>query len=363
MPRIIYHLPFKINKKRASASQIRPLKLLEAFQQYGYTVDIVEGYGAKRRKQIAAIKEHIIQGTKYDFLYSESSTTPTLLTEKKHLPLYPFLDFSFFSFCKKHGIKIGLFYRDIYWCFEQKQKTWKQIVAGYFYRYDLRKYSLLVDVLFLPSLDMMKYIPFRFPGKVAELPPGLERYDWERIVTGQEIKLLYIGGIGHHYNLKMIASAVSAVPGLRFTICCRPDDWEAVKEEYRSVLSDRICIVHKSGKELENLYRQADLFCLFVEPQEYWNFAVPFKLFEAIGYGCPVLASRGTWASRFVEDHKIGFVCEYDIYSVRRQLAEIVQGRDKLLSCKKEIKEVAPENTWGARCYKIAVALTAEPVN
>ena len=53
-----------------------------------------------------------------NFLYSESSTMPTSLTEPHHMPTHPFLDFSFFYFCKRNGIKIGLFYRDIYWKFE-----------------------------------------------------------------------------------------------------------------------------------------------------------------------------------------------------------------------------------------------------
>ena len=117
MPKIIFHIPMKIDRTRVSASQIRPFKIIHAFKVSGYDIDIVEGYGAERRQQIAEIKRNVRRGVKYDFLYSESSTMPTLLTEKNHLPLYPFLDFSFFAFCKKHRIKIGLFYRDIYWCF------------------------------------------------------------------------------------------------------------------------------------------------------------------------------------------------------------------------------------------------------
>ncbi len=36
----------------------------------------------KEEKKIKKIKSNIKEGIKYDFLYSESSTEPTLLTEK-----------------------------------------------------------------------------------------------------------------------------------------------------------------------------------------------------------------------------------------------------------------------------------------
>ena len=104
--RIIFHIPFKIDKKRLSGTNIRPVKLLNAFKELGYTVDFISGYGEERKKTIEQIKQNIKNGIKYEFLYSESSTMPTLLTEKNHFPRYPFLDFNFFKFCKNNGIKI-----------------------------------------------------------------------------------------------------------------------------------------------------------------------------------------------------------------------------------------------------------------
>lgn len=72
----------------------------------------------REKKSINKIKSLIEAGEKFDFCYSESSTMPTLLTEKNHLPSHPFLDFSFFKYLKKNNIKIGLFYRDIHWMFD-----------------------------------------------------------------------------------------------------------------------------------------------------------------------------------------------------------------------------------------------------
>ncbi len=108
--RCIFHIPNKLDEKSLSGSQVRPRMMIQAFKDIGYDVDVVMGYGKERKKSINIIKNNIKSGIKYDFLYSESSTMPTLLTEKNHLPLYPNLDFGFFKFCKNHGIKIGLFY-------------------------------------------------------------------------------------------------------------------------------------------------------------------------------------------------------------------------------------------------------------
>ena len=105
--RCIYHIPNYINPEGNSGSSLRPRKMLEAFKSIGYEVDYVMGYAEDRKKQIDNIKQNIKNGVKYEFMYSESSTMPTLLTEKNHLPTHPFLDFGFMKFCKKNGIKIG----------------------------------------------------------------------------------------------------------------------------------------------------------------------------------------------------------------------------------------------------------------
>ena len=161
--RCIFHIPNYIDLKRKSASNIRPFKMIKAFQDIGYQVDCVMGYGKERKKSIKEIKKNIKNGVKYDFLYSESSTMPTLLTEKNHLPTYPFLDFNFFRFCKKHNIKIGLFYRDIYWKFDLYEKEVKNRLksksAILLYKYDLHKYRKLLDVLYVPSKQFIKYLP------------------------------------------------------------------------------------------------------------------------------------------------------------------------------------------------------------
>lgn len=356
MKKIIIHFPFAIDRNRAAASQLRPIKIIETFKSMGYDVFLIEGYGKERSLQIKKLKDLIKTGDKFEFVYSECNTTPTLLTEKHHFPTYPFLDFSFFKFCKKQGIPIGLFYRDIYWCFPENNKGIIRKVMKLFYRYDLHEYNKYVTALFVPSSEMVCHVPVEFKMPIYELYPGCETgvYNKTRNVSeNSTINVLYVGGIGHHYDVSMFIEAVRDIPSVHLTLCCRKDDWEAVKDEYQQILGENVEIVHISGKKLEQLYAAADLFCLFVRPDKYREFAVPFKLFESIGHECPVLASEGTWVAKFVRENKIGFVSEYSIESLRDLLTQIVNHRGMLEAVQNRISQVRDANTWKARCIKI----------
>lgn len=356
---IIFHIPLKLNPKHASASQIRPMRMLEGFRQLGYQVDVVEGSASERKRQISNIKKKIKSGTVYDFVYSESSTMPTLLTEKHHLPTHPFLDFGFFAFCKKHNIPIGLFYRDIYWCFINKNKGWKQLIAKYFYRYDLKKYTQLVDVFCLPSMEMLRHIPFDFPREVMALPPGCELHPHPTFAAEDTLRLLYIGGVGGGYDIHNLLQAVNLCPHTQLTLCCRTADWEKIKDEYASLLCPRISIVHQSGNEIFELYQQADLFIMPFSG-EYWAFAVPFKLFEAVGYQLPILTNSNTWCGNFVQQNHIGLTVDDSADSLVAALNNLHENPQTLQEFSETITAIAPQNTWQCRCKSIAEALTKQ---
>lgn len=349
---MIFHVPIHIDENRASTSNIRPVKLMEAFREIGYDVDIVSGYACQRREEIAKIKQKINDGVVYDFLYSESSTMPTLLTEKHHLPTHPFVDFPFFSFCREHKIPIGLFYRDIYWRFINKNKDYKQFVAKFFYQYDLRQYAKLLDVFFLPSHEMMKHIPIQFNGKVAEMPPGCDLHSTKPHKFDGQLRLLYIGGIGGTYDLKNMIRGVSKCKSASLTICCRPDDWLPIKETYKALVSDNIHIVHLRGEQLAELYSQSDIFSMFYS-NDYMEFAAPYKLFDTLGYHMPILTSSKTWMGRFVEQNGIGIACENNVDVFCDTLYRIVQEPSLLDLYRRNVENIINANTWQYRAQQI----------
>lgn len=355
MKKIIFHHPLPLYVNATSASGIRPLKMIKAFERLGYEVTQVTGYAKERKKKINNIKKRIQNGETFDFLYSESSTQPTLLTEKNHLPKYPFLDFGFFKFCKKYGIKIGLFYRDIYWLFSeygQELSFWKRNIAKFFYKYDLKKYNELVDIVYVPSMQMAKYIPIVNQNKFKALPPGHDDYEFfvAKNIT-DKIELLYIGGLGSHYQMHKLFTVVKKFPKIHFTLCTRENEWQNAKSEYE--LSENISIVHKSGDELKELYANADVAMLFVKPQEYWEFAAPVKLYEYIGKEKPIIASKGTLAGKFVEENNIGWTIEYKEKALEKLFKKLLEELAEAKLKQENIQLLKIKHSWEARAKTV----------
>lgn len=362
MPNCIFHIPYEVDLNWPSASQIRPMRMLQAFKSIGYNVDVVMGYGREREKSISLIKDKIKNGIKYDFLYSESSTEPTLLTEKNHIPSFAFLDFNFFKFCKNNGIKIGLFYRDIHWRFDQYKNTVslpKRLVAYTFYHYDLIKYNKLIDVFYLPSLKMYQYVPINFNGKVEELPPAIEKDKLKYESSSRDkdinkINIFYVGGLNYLYNLNYLFQVVKENEEFKLTVCCREKEWEKAEREYGKYLNDRINIVHESGDGLIPYFQQADILNLFVEPQKYWEFAMPVKLFDYLTYQKPIIAVKGTSSGEFVSKNNVGWTVEYSKDRLKETLFHILQNSYELKEKIDNIKIILDDNTWEARAKKVA---------
>ena len=365
---MIFHHPLPLNYQATSASGIRPIKMLNAFKSLGYKVDLVTGYSAERKKRIKKIKNNIEKGLEYDFVYSESSTMPTILTDRYHLPLNPLLDFGFFKFCKRQNIKIGLFYRDIYWAFEgygNDLNLLKIAIAKLAYKYDLKNYNKYLTKLYLPSLEMGKYVPI-VNGKIFEtLPPGSDsnnHFDADANLSSSEdekLNIFYVGGMSEHYQMHLLFKVVSQFPKIILTICTRENEWLSVKDTYPA-LTDNIKIVHKVGEDMKMLMQQADIVSVFVKPHEYWEFAAPVKLYEYLGSRKPILASNGTLAANFVKNNKIGWAIDYKPSALTKFFVDLVNDRQKLVKVKGEMNAVAEQHTWVARAKQVQKDLKNE---
>ncbi|EPY2307963.1 TPA: glycosyltransferase family 1 protein [Clostridium botulinum] len=360
--RCIFHIPYKVDLNWPSGSQIRPINMIKAFEQNGYDVEIIMGYGEEREKKIKKIKSNIKEGIKYDFLYSESSTEPTLLTEKNHIPLYPFLDFGFLKYCKNHNIKIGLFYRDIHWRFSQYKKNvniLKRIVAYTFYFYDLLKYKAIIDILYLPSKKMYRYIPIKLKCKVEELPPAFEASIPSNEICEQTkkedfINIFYVGGVNPQlYNLEKMFSVINNEKKYKLTVCCRENEWKSYNKIYKKYIGDKIKIIHKKDKELNKYFAEADVVSLFVEPQEYWKFAMPVKLFTYISYKKPIICCKNTAVGKFVMDNSIGWEIDYSEESLSKLLEYLSCNNQEIYVKKSNITKIIDQHDWKARARKV----------
>jgi glycosyltransferase involved in cell wall biosynthesis len=338
--------------------------MLEAFKSLGLNVDVIDGYSDERKKIFSYIREKIRKSIQYQFIYSESSTMPTALTDPHHLPTHPLIDFAFFSFCKRHGIPIGLFYRDIYWRFENYRRevnAFKATFAKMFYWFDLWNYKNCLDRLFLPSLEMGAYVPLVDSARHSALPPGHSVYANDSYVDDSDsdrpLKLFYVGGMSSHYQMHKLFEVIGRMNGVQLTVCTRKSEWEAVCAEYPTIESN-IHVVHESGQAMEALLKAADVALLFVKPQEYWGFAAPVKLYEYIGFHKPVIASEGTLAGRFVQENEVGWTIPYEKEALANLLVRLQKRPGDLKRAKENAAQLAPVHTWEARARQVIKELS-----
>ena len=368
----IFHIPNKLDKNGKSGSQIRPRKMKRALEEIGYEVDEIQGSGHERKEAIRRIKGKIREGIHYDFLYSESSTMPTLLTEKHHMPTYPFLDFGFFKFCKKHGIPIGLFYRDVYWKFDVYAKSvplYQRLFSIPMYKYDLKKYDQLLDILYLPSLRMKTLLSECRMICTKALPPGAV-FSNELVEKKQDyylkrrkddkIKLFYVGGVSGLYDIGMILKTICERDDIEIIVCCKENEWNNEKERYKNYLTDNVKVVHVTGEGLEKYYLWADICCCYFEASGYRDMAVPIKLFEYIGHITPIIATDGTEAGRMVEQADIGWTIPYREQDFTALLDHIISHPKELFEKHINMLECLKQNTWEQRAWQVKDDLTGQ---
>lgn len=364
--RCIFHIPYTLSGRSASGSSIRPQRMLEAFQNIGYKVSVVLGNSAQRKKQIADIKNDMEKGIQFDFVYSEASTMPTLLTDSHHLPFHPLLDFSFLKLCKHRGIPIGLFYRDIYWKFPIYTASvgrFRAAIARLFYQYDIKQYEHLLTTFYVPTRGVSDLIQSpRLSRIVRELPPGAPRnvvVDYDNVARlPRPLHLLYVGGLGNQYDISYVLDTVVANSNYELTICTRENDWLSWASSHPDISQcSRIHIVHTSGNGLEPLYKNADICLLFLKPHPYLKIAVPVKLMEYLGHGIPIIETEGSAGSDIVSKFSIGWVIPYTKLALQSLLLQLLNDPSEIVFARRHCLDAIEENTWESRARQVAYDL------
>lgn len=360
---MIFHHTSPIDPNASVGSSVRPLRMIEAFESLGYSIDFVTGYIQERKKRIIDIKKKIRDGKQYDFVYAESSNLPNSVSPVERIPVHFLMDYSFFKLCKKQGIPIGLFYRDIYWAFGSFGKTqnpFLQSLAKMLYRYDLRIYNKSLKKLYLPSIEVGEFVQKINPELFAALPPGgtfKNSMALKELKPGDSLKLFYVGGFGDHYKMHVLFEAIKKFPTIELTICTREREWNLSKKGYPNI-TPNISIVHLQGSEMEEALQDSDIGLIFVEPASYWEIAMPIKLFEYIGVNKPVIVSNGTLAASFVSEHGLGWAIDYNEESIVKLLEELFTNPELVNEAAKRVSSIKDQHTWRARALQVVSDLT-----
>ncbi len=368
MKKCIFYLPYELDEHGMGARMLRPRKMIQAFADIGYDVYVITGYSNVRRERIVDLKQRISNGEKYDFMYTESHTEPTLLTDPHHLPTHPFLDFGFFRYIKNQGIRIGLFLCDIYWKFDSygsELPAWKRRGALLCYNYDIKQYKKYLDKLYLADMKVSDYIAEDILTRISEeLPPGADRIEAhskdysDRDFNKKPLTIFYVGGLGSQYQIVELAKAVRMTENSKLIICCRDFEWEREKNNFEPYLCDRIEIIHKNSDELEPYYIDADICSLLFKRDIYIEMAKPFKSFEYLAHEIPVLSTRGTAIGTFVENNDIGWNIDFNADDISSTLTGIIANPECISEKVANCAIAKKSNLWTSRAKKVAEDLS-----
>lgn len=353
--RIVFHVPFKLGYA-ISGGGIRPGKMILAFKSLGYDVDVVSGSKEQRKASIEEIKNRLTRGEKYAFCYAESSVLPTMLTEKGNKPFYPFVDFDFFAILKQNGVKCGLFYRDIYWKFVyymQDKPLYTRLWRKLFYHLDLHYYSKLMDTFFLPSMKLAYLLPKSLQNIASDLPAAHDMVtDVVRPIPKkvEELRFIYVGGVS--CPVYDISPLIKIGEKYRVTICTREDEWQDWQGFY-GPLPERVSVRHLHGETLKQAFLEHNISAIVRNDHPYLSFAMPNKMYEAVGQNIPLLVSGRNGVSDFVASNNIGWVLNNDFNNFDPHVI-LGEYAEKVL----KMKAIKSKHHWKVRASKVESMLT-----
>lgn len=360
----VFYFPYELNEKYDRPSLKRPLKMLNAFKEITIKGHVIEAIGKSRDLAIHQIQKDIKNGMKdeIELVYVESINKPLFLQRIMERKINIFGDYFFFWRCKKNNVPLAIFYRDALWV----TKRFRTLVPRYSYYFlklvfyiEFKLLEFLFDVFFLPSLEMAKELPFG-ENKILinELPPAV---DIEKYQSVDEIKqrknngiiLIYVGNINpDFYNISPIVNVVRNNSLVKLNICCRKNDWDQYNEFYKLKHIKNIHVHHVEDEKLARLYRGSDIHIMLFAEDAYRKFAVPFKFYESLQFGIPIITNDGTKVASLVHELDVGWVVssEEDASTLIKRL-NIDQS--PILEKKKNIGRVVKDNTWQSRAGKV----------
>jgi glycosyltransferase involved in cell wall biosynthesis len=366
MDKVLVYFPFALAKKADSGSKVRPLKMIEAFRKWGseqeLEVIVVSGESKEREEKWNDLLQKRAL-TNVRFCYAENQTIPIWLTDKNHIPSKPLIDKKVFQYLKQHQIPMGIFYRDVYWKFDELYplKGLKKSVMQWLYRREEKFYEKYADAIFLPSLEMGKYVDIN-RTKVA-LPPGGKEVVFEKPSReGNEVRAIYVGAVKHSDNgLPLMLETLNRIQAeglpLSLTVVCREQEYTGLPDEQKEKMKQlNVDVKHISGAELDALYKDMDFAFLPRTKSTYNDFSVPVKLVEYLSNYLPVLASNCTAQQRFVESGPYGVVASATVDEMVTATKKMMEQHHTFL--KTIQNKFLADNSWTARVQTVNQTLS-----
>ena len=333
----------------SSGSGIRPNSMYYAFHEQGHDVYTLSGFQGRKEGHLRKIEvEKAIkwcEEEKPDLCYIESSTYPIIHR----------CDYYMIDYLHRSRIPTGYFYRDFYRRFPRlfpRRRGAVNLLKELFldimqYKTDL--YLKKLDIIYYPSPQCFKYFSYK---DMRTLPPAGEN----KFLDFPDVKktCIYVGGVSDTYGYPLMMETFkylnSEKEECKLILVCREAEYKNVKsyEEY-----EWLEVYHKSGDELEPLYKRADLGLLTLSENEYSDLAVGTKLFQYLSYGLPVISTDAEAMKTIIKENGFGEVTPYDIEVFSNTIRKMLDEKN-LNMYRKNVKEkMLEKHLWKHRVNQI----------
>jgi hypothetical protein len=288
---------------------------------------------------------------KKSIIYYEWPSAPLIFRFKGFGLCIFFFDILLMLFLRACQFEVIVFYRDAYWVYPEfrayRNRAWFLYLIHFT---EFKILSILVSKFAVPSgqfadlLSVKDYVVF--PPACDELL--ISKIEEARSVTQAKPKdcgfsIIYVGGVNKNfYDLKDILKLRESC---EITICCRREELGAMDIELQEAISSgEVNCIHESVSLNSTFLADYDLGFLYHPKSQFKSVAVPFKFYEYMAAGLPVIIDPNTPISRMVKVQRLGIVGGIDEISERMQC---YQG--ELMNWRANCLAFAKSNTWENR--------------
>lgn len=295
-------------------------------------------------------------------LYMESINRPLKIQKLLEGRIDIYSDYKALRMLKKRGVKLSIFYRDGYWAgdlYEKQMPLFAPELLRRLYQQDWEFIKETFDVIYLPSIQLAEYMGEKKLGRYQELYPGCAnnpealKIRLNNKQTSNKLRLLYVGSIDPSiYNISQILDVFGNKQNVEIVICVRASDVNKYGKFYNEFNYSNIRLeIGKTGSDLQKYYEECDAALLIYSEHPYRKLAMPYKAFEAFGFGVPVIASSGTAFSDMVNRNGIGIVADNN--ELLEMADDPVNTKKRLYELLVNVHEYAVNNTWKARALQV----------
>ncbi len=322
------------------APKVRTYHMIEALAQQAW-VTVITGT-RRQRRQILQHALPILE--RVDAIYVESGSS----TATPH-------DLWFLYQAYRRRIPIGIFVRDAYQMFPDlyPPNGARGRILAMLYRLSLAAYAKWARVIFVPTLGLGAVVPGK--DHQALLPPGGYRTMPTDIPGVKTPIIIYVGAGGPHDGVGRLLAAFETV----HQEILDAELWLVMRqEETRGLrLGSGVKVWQASGLELQRLLQQAAIAVIPRIDTAYNRLAFPVKLMDYLSEGLPVVVTKGSEASRFVESAGAGIGALDSTPGLTQALLWMLGQDQERAQMAIRAREVIRKNLWEHRASAVLKAL------